>query len=200
MNTIPSPKRRFCLLGNIITNNLQHTHKHAFNQLHTHSLLISFSDPLLAPPPLYLFLSLFLSFFHSLVSNRFELYLAGQNQYELIKDAITYLEDRAGGSLDQATLRRSLFMLSGEDAIWHLLKVSAGLDSLIVGEGQVRYIPLAIFILNPLALFTLLPLLHPLPRLTSLLDLTTNLPCLMNKLTFKYSTYLLDFGSSEACV
>ena len=69
--------------------------------------------------------------------NRFELYLAGQNQYECIKDAITYLEQRAGGTLDQATLRRSLFMLSGEDAIWHLLKVSAGLDSLIVGEGQI---------------------------------------------------------------
>ena len=42
-----------------------------------------------------------------------------------------------GGTLDQSTLRRSLFMLSGEDAIWHLLKVSAGLDSLIVGEGQI---------------------------------------------------------------
>ena len=69
--------------------------------------------------------------------NRFELYLAGQNQYELIKDAITYLEQRAGGTLDQCTLRRSLFMLSGEDAIWHLLRVSAGLDSLIVGEGQI---------------------------------------------------------------
>ena len=38
-------------------------------------------------------------------------------------DAVNYLEKRAGGSLDQATLRRSLFMLSGEDAIWHLLKV-----------------------------------------------------------------------------
>ena len=69
--------------------------------------------------------------------NRFELYLAGQNQYELIKDAITFLEQRAGGTLDQSTLRRSLFMLSGEDAIWHLLRVSAGLDSLIVGEGQI---------------------------------------------------------------
>jgi glutamyl-tRNA reductase len=28
-------------------------------------------------------------------------------------------------------------MIQGEDAIWHLLKVSAGLDSLIVGEGQI---------------------------------------------------------------
>ncbi len=28
-------------------------------------------------------------------------------------------------------------MLSGEDAVWHVLKVSAGLDSLVVGEGQI---------------------------------------------------------------
>jgi len=27
-------------------------------------------------------------------------------------------------------------LLLGEDAIWHLLKVSAGLDSLVVGEGE----------------------------------------------------------------
>lgn len=32
---------------------------------------------------------------------------------------------------------QQMFMLSGEEAIWHLLRVSAGLDSLIVGEGQI---------------------------------------------------------------
>jgi len=69
--------------------------------------------------------------------NRFELYLSGQNQYECIRDAIDYLFRRAEGNIDQVTLRRNLFMLSGEDAIWHLLKVSAGLDSLVVGEGQI---------------------------------------------------------------
>jgi len=69
--------------------------------------------------------------------NRFELYLAGKNQYECIRDAVDYLYKRAGGTLDMVTLRKSLFMLSGEDAIWHLLKVSAGLDSLVVGEGQI---------------------------------------------------------------
>jgi len=54
-----------------------------------------------------------------------------------MKDAIEFLYNRAGGSLDQETLRKNLFMLSGEDAIWHLLRVSAGLDSLVVGEGQI---------------------------------------------------------------
>lgn len=69
--------------------------------------------------------------------NRFEIYLAGKNQYEVVRDAMKFLNDRAGGSLDQATLRRNLFMLSGDDAVWHLLRVSAGLDSLVVGEGQI---------------------------------------------------------------
>mmetsp|Transcript_21562 Transcript_21562/g.47980 ORF Transcript_21562/g.47980 Transcript_21562/m.47980 type:complete len:601 (+) Transcript_21562:157-1959(+) len=69
--------------------------------------------------------------------NRFEMYVAGKNQYEVMRDAITFLHERAGGALDVTTLRKNLFMLSGEDAIWHMLRVSAGLDSLVVGEGQI---------------------------------------------------------------
>jgi len=69
--------------------------------------------------------------------NRFEIYMSGVNQYEAVRDAIDFLLQRAGGALDQAALRKNLFMLSGEDAVWHILKVSAGLDSLIVGEGQI---------------------------------------------------------------
>lgn len=69
--------------------------------------------------------------------NRFELYISGTNQYECMRDAIDYLYKRAGETLSQEVLRRNLFMLSGEDAIWHLLRVSAGLDSLVVGEGQI---------------------------------------------------------------
>mmetsp|Transcript_21555 Transcript_21555/g.23509 ORF Transcript_21555/g.23509 Transcript_21555/m.23509 type:complete len:594 (-) Transcript_21555:83-1864(-) len=69
--------------------------------------------------------------------NRFEIYLAGSNQYEVIKDAMQFLMEYSNRSVDPVTLRRNLFMLSGEDAIWHLLRVSAGLDSLIVGEGQI---------------------------------------------------------------
>ena len=69
--------------------------------------------------------------------NRFEVYLAGSSPYACVHDAMDYMMKRAGGTLTQDVLRSNLFMLSGEDAVWHLLRVSAGLDSLIVGEGQI---------------------------------------------------------------
>jgi len=37
--------------------------------------------------------------------NRFEIYMAGPNQYECIRDALDYLEKRTGGTVDQKTLR-----------------------------------------------------------------------------------------------
>ena len=45
--------------------------------------------------------------------NRFEMYLAGENQYEVMRDAMKFLEDRSGGTLDQKTLRSNTFILSG---------------------------------------------------------------------------------------
>jgi glutamyl-tRNA reductase len=69
--------------------------------------------------------------------NRFEIYLTGSNSYEMIKDAMSFLTEYSQDSLDPVTLRSNLFMLSGEDAIWHLLRVAGGLDSLMVGEGQI---------------------------------------------------------------
>lgn len=67
--------------------------------------------------------------------NRFEVYVASANPHAAIRDVLTHLQDYSG--LSQAELRQNLFMLSKEDAVWHLLKVSAGLDSLVVGEGQI---------------------------------------------------------------
>lgn len=81
--------------------------------------------------------------------NRFEIYLAGVNQYEVIRDAMKFFlarsernaqqseQQQPSQGLDLATLRKFLFMLSGEDAMWHLLRVSSGLDSLVIGEGQI---------------------------------------------------------------
>jgi glutamyl-tRNA reductase len=69
--------------------------------------------------------------------NRFEVYLSGPNKYECIRDGMKFLEERAGPSIDSKTLRSSIFVLSGEDAIWHLLRVAGGLDSIVLGEGQI---------------------------------------------------------------
>lgn len=57
--------------------------------------------------------------------NRFELYLTARNQYEAMNDAMDYLLQR-NGTVDKETLRKSMFMLSGDDAIWHLMRVTAG--------------------------------------------------------------------------
>lgn len=46
-----------------------------------------------------------------------------------------YLAQRSG--LPVKALRQNLFMLSGDDAVWHAMRVAGGLDSLIVGEGQI---------------------------------------------------------------
>jgi glutamyl-tRNA reductase len=67
--------------------------------------------------------------------NRFEIYLVAEDPYKATTDVLEYLRGHSG--LEDAELRPSLFMLHGNDAIWHLLRVSAGLDSLVVGEGQI---------------------------------------------------------------
>jgi len=67
--------------------------------------------------------------------NRFELYISSRDQKAAMRAATKWLGERS--DLSQGELRRNLFMLSGEDAGWHLLRVSGGLDSLVVGEGQI---------------------------------------------------------------
>ncbi len=46
--------------------------------------------------------------------NRFEIYISGPNQYEAMRDALDYLHKRSGGTVDLATLKNSMFMLSGD--------------------------------------------------------------------------------------
>lgn len=67
--------------------------------------------------------------------NRFEVYYAATDARAATARVTQYLSERAG--LPVSTLRKNLFMLSGEDAVWHALRVSGGLDSLVVGEGQI---------------------------------------------------------------
>jgi glutamyl-tRNA reductase len=67
--------------------------------------------------------------------NRFEVYFACADTKRGILEVTKFLSQRSGIEIPE--LRSHLFMLVEEDAIWHLLRVSAGLDSLVVGEGQI---------------------------------------------------------------
>lgn len=74
--------------------------------------------------------------------NRFEVYIATSNRYQAFTELLTYFNRRtAGGGKDKelsiSELRENLFMLTADDAAWHLLRVSGGLESLVVGEGQI---------------------------------------------------------------
>jgi len=67
--------------------------------------------------------------------NRFEIYFAASDAHEANARVMEYLAQRSG--LPVSVLRRNIFMLEGEDAVWHLMRVAGGLDSLVVGEGQI---------------------------------------------------------------
>lgn len=67
--------------------------------------------------------------------NRFEIYYAASDPRAAMASVTKYLAERSG--LPVSTLRKNLFMLSGDDAVWHIMRVAGGLDSLIVGEGQI---------------------------------------------------------------
>lgn len=67
--------------------------------------------------------------------NRFEVYFAAPSAREAVARVTEYLAQR--GDMPVSVLRKNIFMLSGEDAVWHLMRVSGGLDSLVVGEGQI---------------------------------------------------------------
>ena len=67
--------------------------------------------------------------------NRFEVYLVAKDHFAASRDCLAFLRQRSG--LTDAELRPNLFMLHDDEAAAHLLRVSAGLDSLVVGEGQI---------------------------------------------------------------
>ena len=58
-----------------------------------------------------------------------------EDHYAAARDAMAYLKEHS--QLDDKALRPNLFMLLNSDAVWHLLHVASGLDSLVIGEGQI---------------------------------------------------------------
>jgi glutamyl-tRNA reductase len=67
--------------------------------------------------------------------NRMEVYIVAPDYVNGVKDVIAWMTARSGVSFE--VLKQYLFLKQDGEAVDHVLQVSAGLDSLIVGEGQI---------------------------------------------------------------
>jgi len=67
--------------------------------------------------------------------NRLEIYIVTDETEQGIRQVNQFLAEYS--KLPILSLRQHLFMLLHEDAVMHLMRVSAGLDSLVLGEGQI---------------------------------------------------------------
>jgi len=67
--------------------------------------------------------------------NRLEIYIVTTESEPGVREVTQFLAEHSGLSLPH--LRRHLFTLLHQDALRHLMRVAAGLDSLVLGEGQI---------------------------------------------------------------
>jgi glutamyl-tRNA reductase len=67
--------------------------------------------------------------------NRLEIYIVTAETQPGIREVTQFLSE--SGQLPLHQLRPHLFTLLHDDAIMHLMRVAAGLDSLVLGEGQI---------------------------------------------------------------
>jgi len=67
--------------------------------------------------------------------NRLEIYAVADETENGVRAITQFLSDHS--KLPVAYLRQYLFVLLHHDAVMHLMRVSAGLDSLVLGEGQI---------------------------------------------------------------
>lgn len=67
--------------------------------------------------------------------NRLEIYFVATESEPGVVEITQFLSEKSGLPLLQ--LRRHLFTLLHQDALRHLMRVAAGLDSLVLGEGQI---------------------------------------------------------------
>ncbi len=67
--------------------------------------------------------------------NRLEIYIVTPTADRGVQDAIQFLSEF--GKLPLVDLKQHLFILLHEDAVMHLMRVAGGLDSLVLGEGQI---------------------------------------------------------------
>ncbi|KAF6983676.1 hypothetical protein CFC21_001814 [Triticum aestivum] len=67
--------------------------------------------------------------------NRMEIYVVALSWNRGIREVVDWMSKKSG--IPASELREHLFMLRDSDATRHLFEVSAGLDSLVLGEGQI---------------------------------------------------------------
>lgn len=67
--------------------------------------------------------------------NRLEIYIVSQETEQGIREVLQFLSEH--GKLPVSALRPHMFMLLHQDAVMHLMRVAGGLDSLVLGEGQI---------------------------------------------------------------
>jgi glutamyl-tRNA reductase len=67
--------------------------------------------------------------------NRLEIHIVTEETDQGIREVTQFLSEHSGLPLPE--LRQHLFILLHQDAVNHLMRVAAGLDSLVLGEGQI---------------------------------------------------------------
>jgi glutamyl-tRNA reductase len=67
--------------------------------------------------------------------NRLEIYIVTSETEHGIREVTQFLAEHS--KLNTPSLRQHLFVLLHDDAVMHVMRVAAGLDSLVLGEGQI---------------------------------------------------------------
>ncbi|BBG95927.1 Glutamyl-tRNA reductase family protein [Prunus dulcis] len=67
--------------------------------------------------------------------NRMEIYVVALSQHRGVKEVTEWMSKTSGVPVSELCQHR--FLLYNKDATQHLFEVSAGLDSLVLGEGQI---------------------------------------------------------------